>query len=123
MRSVRSKWVGESERNLDRVFAITEAMTPCVFFIDEIDQALGQRGEGGDAGTSQRMLKRMMEFLAMEEHRGRVLFIAATNAFGGAPGTTRFPERRRWNMPLCLAFILWAWNAPLVSRHPPTAKA
>jgi len=80
MRNVLSKWVGESERNLEKVFAVTDAMTPCEFFIDEIDQALAQRGEGGDAGTSRRMLKRTMEFLAEERHRGNVLFVAATNA-------------------------------------------
>jgi hypothetical protein len=80
MRSILSKWVGESERNLDKAFGMAEAMMPCVFFIDEIDQALVRRGEGGDAGTSQRMLKRTMEFLAEERHRGRILFVAATNA-------------------------------------------
>lgn len=80
MRNVLSKWVGESERNLEKVFTVTDAMVPCEFFIDEIDQALAQRGESGDAGTSRRMLKRTMEFLAEERHRGNVLFVAASNA-------------------------------------------
>lgn len=80
MRNVLSKWVGESERNLETVFSVTEAMVPCEFFIDEIDQALAHRGESGDAGTSRRMLKRTMEFLAEERHRGNVLFVAASNA-------------------------------------------
>jgi hypothetical protein len=80
MRNVLSKWVGESERNLETVFNVTEAMVPCEFFIDEIDQALAHRGESGDAGTSRRMLKRTMEFLAEERHRGNVLFVAASNA-------------------------------------------
>ncbi len=80
MRNILSKWVGESERNLEKAFGIAEAMQPCIIFIDEIDQALVRRGEGGDAGTSQRMLKRTMEFLAEERHRGNILFVAATNA-------------------------------------------
>lgn len=80
MRSILSKWVGESERNLEKAFGMVEDMKPCVFFIDEVDQALVKRGEGGDAGTSQRMLKRSLEFLAEERHRGSVLFVAATNA-------------------------------------------
>ncbi len=80
MRNILSKWVGESERNLEKAFRMAEEMRPCVFFIDEIDQALVRRGEGGDAGTSQRMLKRTMEFLAEERHRGSTLFVAATNA-------------------------------------------
>jgi len=80
MRSILSKWVGESERNLEEVFQTCSDMSPCLLFIDEIDQALVKRGEGGDAGTSQRMLKRTMEFLAEERNRGNVLFVAATNA-------------------------------------------
>ena len=80
MRNVLSKWVGESERNLETVWSVTQSMVPCEFFIDEIDQALAHRGESGDAGTSRRMLKRTMEFLAEERHRGNVLFVAATNA-------------------------------------------
>lgn len=80
MRNILSKWVGESERNLEKAFATAKGMMPCVFFIDEVDQALVRRGEGGDAGTSQRMLKRTMEFLAEEQHRGDILFVAATNA-------------------------------------------
>ena len=79
MRNVRSQWVGESERNLERVFNYLESNQPCLCFIDEIDQALGRRGQGGDSGTSERMLARIWEFMALEEHRGKIIWVGASN--------------------------------------------
>ncbi len=79
LRNVRSMWVGESERNLERSFNAIEALAPTILFFDEIDQALGQRGPQGDSGTSQRMLARIWEFMAREDLRGKVIFIAASN--------------------------------------------
>jgi transitional endoplasmic reticulum ATPase len=79
LRNIRSMWVGESEKNLDRGFNATEALSPTIMFTDEIDQALGQRGMQGDSGVSQRMLARIWEFMAREDLRGKVLFIAASN--------------------------------------------
>jgi transitional endoplasmic reticulum ATPase len=79
MRSVRSMWVGESERNLERVLNTIQSNLPAILFIDEVDQMLGQRGQGGDAGTSERMLARLWEFMAQSEHRGRLIFAAASN--------------------------------------------
>lgn len=79
MRAVRSMWVGESERNLERVLNTIQANLPAILFIDEVDQMLGQRGQGGDAGTSERMLARLWEFMAQGEHRGHLIFFGATN--------------------------------------------
>ena len=39
-----SKWVGETEKNLDAVFTEAEASN-CVLFFDEADALFGQRGE------------------------------------------------------------------------------
>jgi len=79
LRSVRSMWVGESEKNLERAFNAIEALSPAILFFDEIDQALGQRGAQGDSGVSQRMLARIWEFMATEQLRGKIIFMAASN--------------------------------------------
>lgn len=79
LRSVRSMWVGESEKNLERAFNAIEGLAPTVVFLDELDQSLGQRGAQGDSGVSARMLARLWEFIATESLRGRVIFVAATN--------------------------------------------
>ena len=37
LRSVRSMWVGESEKNLQRAFNAIEGLAPTVVFLDELD--------------------------------------------------------------------------------------
>jgi SpoVK/Ycf46/Vps4 family AAA+-type ATPase len=73
-----SKWVGDTERRLERALTAIKMMTPCVVFIDEIDQAVG-RGESGDSGVSNRVFKRLMEVMSDTTLRGRVLFVCASN--------------------------------------------
>jgi len=81
MRNIRERWVGASEQNLEQVLWIAESLAPCLIWIDEVDQALGQRttGESADAGTSERMLARIWEFMGSMKHRGRILWVATTN--------------------------------------------
>lgn len=81
MRNIREQWVGASERNLEMVLNIIETLAPCIVWIDEVDQALGQRttGQSLDAGTSERMMGRLWEFMGGMEHRGRILWVATTN--------------------------------------------
>ena len=76
-----SKWVGESEKNLDKVLLAIKAMAPAVVFIDEIDQSGHRRGGAGegDSGVSSRVFQRLLEFMADNSNRGKVLFLAATN--------------------------------------------
>lgn len=81
-KNIRSMWVGESERNLDRVLDLLTGMAPVIVFVDEIDAAFGVRqtgGGGGGAGVERRIFQRMLEFMAMDENRGRILWIAASN--------------------------------------------
>lgn len=73
-----SKWVGATERSLERAIEAIIAWRPCIVFIDEIDQAVG-RGESGDSGVSNRVFKRLMEIMADTTWRGHVLWVAATN--------------------------------------------
>ena len=80
MRNVRSKWVGESERNLTRVFNLARSIAPVCVFVDEVDQALGGRGVGGgDSGVSQRIFGRILEEMGDNRNRGNLLWICATN--------------------------------------------
>lgn len=73
-----SKWVGATERSLERALEAIIAWRPCIVFIDEIDQAVS-RGESGDSGVSNRVFKRLMEVMSDTTWRGHVLWIAATN--------------------------------------------
>ena len=41
MGSLLSKYVGESERNIDKAIELINQVAPCVLFIDEDEKALG----------------------------------------------------------------------------------
>ncbi|HID87444.1 MAG TPA: AAA family ATPase, partial [Anaerolineae bacterium] len=75
---ILGQWVGSSERNLEKALRAIESLQPTICFIDEIDQAV-QRGTAGDSGVSNRIFKRLLEFMSDTGHRGRVLFLAASN--------------------------------------------
>lgn len=80
MGNIRSMWVGESERNLNRVLSLIEDLAPVLVFVDEIDQAIGGRSSvAGDSGVSQRMFGRLLEYMGREELRGQVLWVSASN--------------------------------------------
>ncbi len=80
LKNFRSKWVGSTERNLERVLATVKAMGPIAVLIDEGDRSFGKDGgEGGDDGTSSRVIARLKEFMSDTDNRGRVLFILLTN--------------------------------------------
>jgi transitional endoplasmic reticulum ATPase len=80
LKNFRSKWVGSTEKNLERVLATVKAMGPIAVLIDEGDRSFGNSGgEGGDEGTSSRVIARLKEFMSDTENRGAVLFIMLTN--------------------------------------------
>lgn len=80
LKNFRSKWVGSTEANLERVLATVKAMGPIAVIIDEGDRSFGSGGgEGGDDGTSSRIIARLKEFMADTENRGQVLFVMMTN--------------------------------------------
>lgn len=76
---ILSKYVGGSEHNLDRALDCAMAMEPTIIFIDEIDEALPKRNGMDQTGISQRINKRLLEFMSNTEHRGQVMILAATN--------------------------------------------
>lgn len=82
LKNIRSMWVGETERNLNSVLDLLTAMHPVIVFVDEVDAALGTRelaSEGGGSGVERRVFQRLLEFMAMDENRGHVLWIGASN--------------------------------------------
>ncbi len=79
LKNFRSKWVGSTEANLDRVLSTVKAMGPIALVIDEGDRSFGNQGEDSDGGTSSRVIARLKEFMSDTENRGQVLFILMTN--------------------------------------------
>lgn len=79
LKAFRSKWVGATEANLERILAVVQAMGPVIVLIDEGDRTLGGEDGETDGGTSSRVMARLKEFMADGQNRGRVVFVVMTN--------------------------------------------
>lgn len=78
LKNFRSKWVGSTEANLEKVLSLVRSLGPIILIIDEGDRAFGG-GEEEDGGTSSRVIARLKEFMSDPENRGRVLTVLMTN--------------------------------------------
>jgi ATP-dependent 26S proteasome regulatory subunit len=79
LKGFRSKWVGATEANLEKILAVVQAMGPVIVLIDEVDRTLGGEEGETDGGTSSRVIARLKEFMADGSNRGRVVFVVMTN--------------------------------------------
>lgn len=78
LKNFRSKWVGATEANLEKILSVIRAMGQVIVIIDEGDRAFGSEGDS-DGGTSARAIARIKQFMSDTSNRGRVLFILMTN--------------------------------------------
>lgn len=76
---IMEKWVGSTERNLDRALDCAMAMAPTIIFIDEIDEALPNRADPNASSVNKRINQRLLTFFSDTSHRGQVMILAATN--------------------------------------------
>jgi SpoVK/Ycf46/Vps4 family AAA+-type ATPase len=80
LKNIRSKWVGSTEGNLEKVLSVIKAIGQVIVIIDEADRSFGNGGDSeGDDGTSSRIIAKMKEFMSDTANRGRVLFILMSN--------------------------------------------
>jgi transitional endoplasmic reticulum ATPase len=80
LKNIRSKWVGATEGNLEKVLSVIKAIGQVIVIIDEADRSFGSGGDSeGDDGTSSRIIAKMKEFMSDTANRGRVLFILMSN--------------------------------------------
>ncbi|HVS04288.1 MAG TPA: CDC48 family AAA ATPase [Thermoanaerobaculia bacterium] len=75
-----SKWYGESEQQVSRLFSRARQVAPAVIFIDEIDSLAPSRGGGlGEPAVTERVVNTILaEMDGLEELQG-VVVIGATN--------------------------------------------
>lgn len=79
MKNFRSKWVGATEGNLEKILSVIKAIGQVIVIIDEGDRAFGNTDGDGDGGTSSRVIARIKEFMSDTTNRGRILFLVMTN--------------------------------------------
>lgn len=76
--TIRDKFVGNTEANLEKVLDLLDALGNVILFIDEADRSLSS-GEDSDGGVNSRIISRLKEYMSDKKHKGRVIFIMATN--------------------------------------------
>jgi SpoVK/Ycf46/Vps4 family AAA+-type ATPase len=78
LKNFRSKYVGETEGNLERVLSVLRAMGPVMVIVDEADAALGDRDSEGDSGTSSRVFGMIATQMGDTRYRGKILWMLLT---------------------------------------------
>ena len=73
-----SKWVGESEKNLTKLFEAAQKHAPAVIFVDEID-SLGKKRSATNAGHSDNLLNHLLQLIDGVLKADGIYVIAATN--------------------------------------------
>jgi transitional endoplasmic reticulum ATPase len=76
-----SKWYGESEQQIAKLFARARQVAPCVIFIDEIDSLVPARGSGagGEPQVTARVVNTILAEMDGMEELQSVVLIGATN--------------------------------------------
>jgi ATP-dependent 26S proteasome regulatory subunit len=76
--AIYDKYIGETEKRIQKVFRVAEGLAPCVFWIDELEKVFAGSGPDSasvDAGVSSRILA---AFLSWMQDRKAPVFVAAT---------------------------------------------
>ena len=76
--AIYDKYIGETEKRIQKVFQVAEELAPCVLWIDELEKVFAGSGPDSasvDAGVSSRLLA---SFLSWMQDRKAPVFVAAT---------------------------------------------
>jgi SpoVK/Ycf46/Vps4 family AAA+-type ATPase len=79
LRNFRSKYVGETEGNLEHVLTVLRSLGPVVVIVDEADAALGTRQAEGDSGTSSRVFGMIAGQMGDTRYRGKIVWMLLTS--------------------------------------------
>ena len=89
---VMSKWYGQSEENLRKIFEDAEKNSPSIIFIDEIDSIAPKREEV-TGEVERRVVSQLLTLMDGLKKRGKVVVIAATNRPNAVDPALRRPGR------------------------------
>ncbi|MDG6940082.1 MAG: ATP-binding protein [Nitrososphaerota archaeon] len=120
--SIMSKWLGEAERNVSKLFNTARKLTdqgqPALIFIDEVDSLLGVRNQevGGEIRVRNQFLKEM-DGVMDKGHKRPLYVLAATNKPWqlDTPFLRRFEKRIYVSLPDTAArkFMFEQYTKPL----------
>ena len=75
--------IGESESKMRQMIQLSEAIAPCILWIDEIDKAFAGTESKGDSGTTNRVLATFITWLS--EKKSSVFVVATANNIDSLP--------------------------------------
>ena len=100
LKNFRSKYVGETEGNLERVLGVLRSMGPVVVVIDEADAMLGDRDQGGDSGVSGRVFGMIAAQMGDTAYRGKIVWMLLTSRPDQLPIDLKRQGRAEVHVPL-----------------------
>ena len=74
-----SKWVGDSEKAVRKIFEKARQTSPTIIFFDEIDSIAPKRGMSADSRTTEQVVNQLLTEMDGVEEMKDVVVIAATN--------------------------------------------
>jgi len=76
---ITSQYLGETSKNIDRIFEIAKRLSPCILFIDEFDYVARTR-DSDDHGAMKRAVNTLLKSIdQISLVKSEILFIGATN--------------------------------------------
>lgn len=81
--TIHGQYLGQSENRLKEALSTADHVAPCVLWIDEIEKGLAGAVNGGDGGSSTRLVGHFLYWL--QEARGRVFVVATANDVSRLP--------------------------------------
>ena len=78
LKNFRSKYVGETEGNIEKALKVLRATGPVAVVIDEADAAVGNRSQDGDSGVSSRVFSMLSAQMGDTRYRGKIVWFLLT---------------------------------------------
>jgi ATP-dependent 26S proteasome regulatory subunit len=75
--------LGESENKIRQMIQLSESLSPCILWIDEIDKTFTEKIQISDNGTTNRVLSTFITWLS--EKNSNVFIVATANNFSNMP--------------------------------------
>lgn len=96
--AIVSKYVGDTEQLLRRIFQEAQSRERAIVFFDEIDSIAGERNEGSHEASDRLVAQLLTEMDGFDQANGNVVVLAATNRPDRIDPALRRPGRFDWEI-------------------------
>ncbi|KAK1116948.1 hypothetical protein K0M31_017101 [Melipona bicolor] len=114
-----SKWVGESEKKLQKIFSLAQQSKPCIIFFDEVDGLAPVRSSRQDFVHAS-IVSTLLALMDGLENNSEIIVIGATNRIDAIDPALRRPGR--FDRELYFPLPCYAARKEILSVHIKTWK-